>query len=141
MCDARPTRCRRRAHWGRRRRRRWIEWSWQTDRCGRCLLYTSTAPLWSRSARTHGGFVGSFFLFSLLAVCSGLYFRPHYFVLVLPAAALCTGIGVCAVRQTVLEKRFGRRAGWLPVLYFAVVIGISVRGQYKTCLLYTSRCV
>jgi hypothetical protein len=91
-----------------------------------------TAPLWSRRARIHGGFVASFFLFSLLAVCPGLYFRPHYFILVLPAAALCTGIGVCAVRQTVLEKRFGRLAGWLPVLYFAVVFVISVRGQYKT---------
>jgi hypothetical protein len=91
-----------------------------------------TAPLWSRYARTHGGLVASFFLFSLLAVCPGLYFRPHYFILALPAAALCTGIGVCAMRQTVLEKRFGRLAAWLPVLYFALVFGISVRGQYKT---------
>jgi len=91
-----------------------------------------TAPLWNRCARIHGGLVASFFLFSLLAVCPGLYFRPHYFILVLPAAALCTGIGVWAVGQTVLERRFGRLAGWLPVLYFAVVFGISVRGQYKT---------
>jgi hypothetical protein len=91
-----------------------------------------TAPLWSRYARAHGGFVASFFFFSLLAVCPGLYFRPHYFIMVLPAAALCAGIGVCAIREGLLKTRFGRWAGWLPVLYFAVVFGISVRGQYKS---------
>jgi hypothetical protein len=91
-----------------------------------------TAALWSRSARAHGGFAASLFLFSLLAVCPGLYFRPHYFILVLPAAALCAGIGVCAVREMLFEKRFGRAAGWLPILYFAVVFGIAVRSQYKT---------
>jgi hypothetical protein len=90
------------------------------------------APLWSRCAREHGGFMASFFLSSLLAVCPGLYFRPHYFILLLPAAALCTGIGVSAVQQTLRERRFGRLVVWLPVLYFAVVFAISVRGQYKT---------
>ncbi len=90
------------------------------------------APAWSRYARAHAGFVTSFFLFSFLAVCPGLYFRPHYFILMLPAAALCAGIGVCAVRQSLIEKRFGTLAAWLPVLYFAIVFGISARTQYKT---------
>jgi hypothetical protein len=90
------------------------------------------APLWSRYGRAHGGFVASFFLFSWLAVCPGLYFRPHYFVLVLPAAALCTGIGVAALRQSLLERRSSALAGWLPALCFAVVFVISVLGQYKT---------
>ncbi|MFZ0770597.1 MAG: hypothetical protein WCA49_02190 [Candidatus Sulfotelmatobacter sp.] len=76
--------------------------------------------------------MASFFLFSVLAVCPGLYFRPHYFILLLPAAALCAGIGVCAVRQSLAERRFGTLAVWLPVLYFALVFGISVRAQYKT---------
>jgi Dolichyl-phosphate-mannose-protein mannosyltransferase len=90
------------------------------------------APLWSRYGRAHGGFVAGFFLFSVLAVCPGLYFRPHYFILLLPAAALCAGIGVCALQQSLRERRFGVLVVWLPVLYFAVVFGISVRGQYKT---------
>jgi Dolichyl-phosphate-mannose-protein mannosyltransferase len=90
------------------------------------------APLWSRYARAHGGFVASFFLFSLLAVCPGLYFRPHYFILLLPAAALCTGVGLCSVQQSLRESRFSRLVVWLPVLYFAIVFAISVRGQYKT---------
>jgi hypothetical protein len=88
------------------------------------------APLWSRYARARGGFVASFVLFSLLAVCPGLYFRPHYFILVLPAAALCAGVGVCAVRQNLLERRAGMLA-WLPVLYFAVAFAISARAGYR----------
>jgi hypothetical protein len=91
-----------------------------------------TAPLWSRYARAHGGFVASFFLVSVLAVCLGLYFRPHYFILLLPAAALCAGVGVCSVRQSLRERRFGALVVWLPVFYFAVAFGISVRGQYRT---------
>ena len=91
-----------------------------------------TAPLWSRCARGHGGFTSSFFLFSLLAVCPGFYFRPHYFILLLPAAALCTGIGVSAAQNRLRKTRFTRLVAWLPVLYFAIVFAISVRGQYKT---------
>jgi hypothetical protein len=34
----------------------------------------------------------SFLFFSFLAVCPGLYFRPHYFILLLPAAALAFGL-------------------------------------------------
>jgi Dolichyl-phosphate-mannose-protein mannosyltransferase len=90
-----------------------------------------TAPLWSRYARAQGGLVASFFLFSFLAVCPGLYFRPHYFILWMPAAALCTGIGVCAVRQALVEKRCNTFVAWLPVIYFALIFGISVRAQYK----------
>ncbi len=37
-------------------------------------------------------FVLLFSIFSWLAVCPGLYFRPHYFVLVLPSVALLVGI-------------------------------------------------
>jgi hypothetical protein len=36
-------------------------------------------------------FIFGFFLFSLLAVCPGWYFRPHYFVMLLPAVALMAG--------------------------------------------------
>jgi hypothetical protein len=36
-------------------------------------------------------FVPALLLFSFAAVCPGLYFRPHYFVLILPAVALLAG--------------------------------------------------
>jgi Dolichyl-phosphate-mannose-protein mannosyltransferase len=89
------------------------------------------APIWSRYARVHGGFVTSFCLFSCLAVCPGFYFRPHYYVLLLPAAALCAGIAVSAARESLLERRLGTLIAWFPVLYFAVAFGISLRAEYK----------
>jgi Dolichyl-phosphate-mannose-protein mannosyltransferase len=99
-----------------------------------------TAPLWSRHARAHAGFVTSFFLFSCLAVCPGFYFRQHYFILLLPAAALCTAVAVEAARELLLEqqalqarvsRRFAALIPLLPVLYFAVVFVVSVRSQYR----------
>ena len=90
-----------------------------------------TAPLWSRFARANAGFVTSFFLFSCLAVCPGFYFRPHYYILVLPAAALGAGIAISAAREILLERRLGRLIVWFPVLYFAVAFVISARAEYR----------
>lgn len=39
-------------------------------------------------------FILGFVLFSFLALCPGLFFRPHYFIFILPAAALLAGIGI-----------------------------------------------
>jgi hypothetical protein len=89
------------------------------------------APIWSRFARAHAGFVTSFFLFSCLAVCPGFYFRPHYYILVLPAAALGAGIAVSAAQEILLQKRLGTFIVWFPVLYFAVAFVISARAEYR----------
>jgi hypothetical protein len=90
-----------------------------------------SAPIWSRLARAHGGFVTTFVLFSCLAVCPGFYFRAHYYILVLPAAALCAGIGVSAAQEILRQKRLGVFMVWFPVLYFAVVFVISTRAEYR----------
>ncbi len=50
----------------------------------------------------HNFFVLGLALFSFLAVCPGLFFRPHYFVLLLPAAALLAGIAIQAVVRAIL---------------------------------------
>jgi 4-amino-4-deoxy-L-arabinose transferase-like glycosyltransferase len=39
-----------------------------------------TAFLWDRENRPRAFFVGSFLLFSFLAVCPGFFFRQHYFI-------------------------------------------------------------
>jgi hypothetical protein len=89
------------------------------------------APMWSRFARRHAGFVTSFFLFSCLAVFPGFYFRPHYYILMLPAAALGAGIAVSAARQILLGKRMGPFFVWFPVLYFSIALAISVRAECR----------
>ena len=49
---------------------------------------------WKKSDRASAVFVSAFLVFSVLAVCPGLYFRGHYFVLMLPAVALLAGATV-----------------------------------------------
>jgi hypothetical protein len=89
------------------------------------------APLWSRSARVHGGFVTAFFITSLLAVCPGLYFRPHYFIVLLPAVAVCAGIAVDCAQHELHRCNLGRLA-FVPLLFFAVAYLVSVRGQWRS---------
>jgi hypothetical protein len=54
---------------------------------------------WRKEDRASATIVTGLLLFSFLAVCPGLYFRGHYFVLMLPAVALLAGAAVdCSQR-------------------------------------------
>jgi hypothetical protein len=73
---------------------------------------------WSAKARPHMVFLTMFFLFSFLAVCTGWYFRSHYFILLLPAVSLLVAMGVEAAR----DSRFllNRSLGKAPVVAFLI---------------------
>ncbi|MDX1387739.1 MAG: glycosyltransferase family 39 protein [Acidobacteriota bacterium] len=73
-------------------------------------------------------FVGLLVVFSAVAVSVGLYFRPHYFVLALPAAAVLAGVSFAAIEDRVPN----RSRGWqrfVAVALVAVVFGVSVFQQ------------
>ncbi len=53
--------------------------------------------LWDKEIRRHWVFLILFFIGSFLAVCPGLYFRYHYFVLFLPVVAVFAGAGIVSV--------------------------------------------
>ncbi len=82
----------------------------------------TAAPIWVIAAagafaiiryRRHEAFFPlSFLLFSFLAVCAGLHFRSHYFILMLPAVSVLAGAGVAIASQ----------ARGSPVLPAAVVL-------------------
>jgi hypothetical protein len=90
------------------------------------LVLLGLATLWlNKYARRRILFVGMFSIFSLMAICPGFYFRPHYFILLLPAAALLGGISIAAVINRFLTNRpFIQRYG-LPLL----LVGICVFGS------------
>jgi hypothetical protein len=90
-----------------------------------------TALLWNKKVRSQSAFSVGFLLFAILAVLPGYYFRPHYFILLLPAASLWTGIGVAATRDFLLERSAKPWLAALPVLFFALAFLLSVRGQRK----------
>ena len=64
-------------------------------------------------------FAGGFILFSFLAVCPGLYFRPHYFILFLPAVSMSAGIGAICIRSLCARIKPAFLAGAIPILLVA----------------------
>jgi hypothetical protein len=66
-----------------------------------------STPWWNSRARQRRFFLLVFSLFSFLAVCPGLYFREHYFILMLPGVALLAGVAVsCVVEALQRTKAF-----------------------------------
>lgn len=55
-----------------------------------------TTPIWNKHLRHRFIFIFPFVLFSIVAICPGFYFRPHYFILMLPVSALLAGLSISA---------------------------------------------
>ncbi len=84
------------------------------------------ALLWDKKIRTQIFFVSGFFLFSFLSVCPGFYFRPHYFVLLLPSISLLIGLGIGSIRRA-LTGVFPKMVGaGIPVLFLGVAFFYSI---------------
>jgi 4-amino-4-deoxy-L-arabinose transferase-like glycosyltransferase len=87
-----------------------------------------TIPFYRRLANGRW-FALCFVVFSFIAVTPGYYFREHYFVVFLPAAALCAALairfadGLFARRPGLLSLRF------LPVAALVIAIGIGILTQ------------
>jgi hypothetical protein len=81
--------------------------------CGLTVLIT-------RPARERA-YVGGLFLFSFAGVCAALQFRPHYFILLAPAAALLVG-GLAAEAWTRAMTTMGKR---VVLGLVATTIGLS----------------
>jgi len=71
----------------------------------------------------HQVFFAIFFgIFSFLGTAAGLYFRPHYFILVLPAIAIAIGVGIASLQKAL---RFGLVENVfksIPIILFATVL-------------------
>jgi 4-amino-4-deoxy-L-arabinose transferase-like glycosyltransferase len=83
-------------------------------------------------------FVLLFSLFSWLAVCPGLYFRPHYFVLTLPSVALLVGICLSSLdKLTTKKSTYGlRKIVPLFLLSFSLLHSGWHQRDYLFCFLF-----
>jgi hypothetical protein len=72
---------------------------------------------WLRRLRPAAAFAVGFWLFSFVGTAAGLYFREHYFILLLPAFAVLLGLAVTALRDILpkVVKSF-------PVIVFALIL-------------------
>jgi len=85
-----------------------------------------SALFWNRDLRACAAFIGGFAVFSFLAVCPGFYFREHYFILLLPAAALLAGIAIDSATQLARRNQLTRLLAGLPTLVFLAAFLASV---------------
>ncbi len=81
-----------------------------------------TSLAWNKRFRANGLFTALFALFSFLAVCPGLYFRPHYFILLLPAVGLLAGLGVSSLYDLAGRQKVVPATRIIPVLITLCVL-------------------
>lgn len=96
---------------------------WSLALVGVPLLFFS-----HNSKKDNRFFIICFVFFSFVAICPGLYFRPHYFVLLLPAAAILAGGTVDFVNRIPLLVNKQLRAVGAGLLLL-VVLASSVYQQ------------
>ncbi len=84
---------------------------------------------WNESVRQKRAFVAGLMILSFFAVCPGLYFREHYFVLTLPGVALLTGVATSSMRQFLRKRKAIRSYRWAPALLLVAVLAICLLEQ------------
>jgi hypothetical protein len=89
------------------------------------LVGVSTV-FWSPTVRRHAVFVLGLLVFSCAAVCPGLYFRPHYFIPLMPAVAILIAIAVTSAMHLLAAKFTSRWIRVLPVIVFAAAWGLAI---------------
>jgi hypothetical protein len=86
-----------------------------------------TTFLWSSAARKNAFFLTTLLVFSLLGVCIGFRFRPHYFILMLPAVSLLAGAAIgyatlkIATRGSILGLRLAPACLFLLVFCYSIL--------------------
>ncbi len=104
-----------------------------------------SAMAWNRMARSQSFFLVTFFLCSAAAVCPGLYFRQHYFILLLPAIALLAGVAVGCATASLKQHLRSRVWAALPLVVFIAAFAGSLYPQrnylFKTGPFIASRMI
>lgn len=78
----------------------------------------------STGARRRAIFLCSLLTPSVLALCSGFYFRPHYFILILPGISLL--VGAVMAWAVMFCARFSRLFHFVPLLLFGLASSLPL---------------
>jgi hypothetical protein len=85
--------------------------------------------LWDSRVQRQRVFLFGLLLFSWAAVCSGLYFRLHYFVMLLPVVSLFVGLAVSSSAHWLFERSRSLTFTAMPVLALALAFVYSTYSQ------------
>jgi hypothetical protein len=88
-----------------------------------------TAVVWSRKVRSHWSFLTGFLVFSALSVSSSLYFRDHYFIVILPAISLLASVAVACIGDLISQSNLPTYVSGIPVVAFVFAVGYPVAMQ------------
>lgn len=91
------------------------------------------ASLFDKTIRNAAFFILTFLVFSGLALCSGFYFREHYFIFVLPA--ICFLVGVIVASASNFCSQLARPLLLLPLCIFGAAISLAVFAEREILLL------
>jgi hypothetical protein len=87
-----------------------------------------------KKIRRRGPFIVGFSFFSFLSTCPGLFFRKHYFILLLPAVSLLSGLGLFGIRKVLRGQKATIRKDLIAVLLALTVLFLTFY-QQKNLLL------
>ena len=85
--------------------------------------------LWERRSRSSTTFLLGFLVFSALAVCQGFYFRPHYFIMILPAVSLLVGVAISNLSDLLTSRMIVVR--FAPLFLLGVTLGLPIFWEKK----------
>ena len=85
------------------------------------------AVLLNADLRQHRVFLFGLTIFSFAAVCPGFHFRPHYFILFLPAVALLIAVAVASSADWLTARYRFRWLRSLPALLFAAAWALAIQ--------------
>jgi hypothetical protein len=83
----------------------------------------------AKKIRGRGPFIVGFLFFSFLSTCPGFYFRRHYFILLLPAVALLSGVGLVGIRQVLRGQKAAIGKDLIAVLLGLVILFYTLYQQ------------
>ena len=84
---------------------------------------------WSPNSRKHSWFLISLLVLAFLAICPGVQFRPHYFVLLLPAVSLFVAVAVSSATEIIAAQPNSKSMIALPLLAFLTCCASTVYQQ------------
>jgi hypothetical protein len=82
-----------------------------------------------RRSTQRSQFLLGFLVFSFLAVCPTLAFRPHYFILMLPVISILAGVGVSVAASRLKAVTEKRSLQYAPYLLFVLALVASFYKQ------------
>jgi hypothetical protein len=85
--------------------------------------------LWDRKSRVSTTFLFGLLVFSALAVCQGFYFRPHYFIMILPAVSLLVGVAISKLSDLLTGRMIVVRL--IPLFLLGTSLSLPILWEKK----------